>query len=286
MPHLIGLAFTSPVAVYPAIPDPYVVHVYGTDAALTDFVIAHHRTRKLVVFVTGVRDLVRLTKHRDVSKLACAIVYDDAFVLRALQAPGLHLLDVQGTTTGGLENVDVRITDILSVLERRDPGPFSVTFQSRDESEIMQGLSKPATVRELVGRVVSDIPESSRASAARTCVSLVVRTTTKPAWLAAVVQSFPAVSHEAAIEFERYAEASTAAAAIWRAFYDVAENAIDVRLAAERHSVDIEDLRYVTEIVPPVPGLVYMQTPAPLKVKKPKAAPKRAKKAATDTDDS
>lgn len=285
MPHLIGLAFTSPVAVYPAIPDPYVVHVYGTDAALTDFVIAHHRTRKIVVFVTGVRDLMRLTQHRDVAKLACAIVYDDAFILRALQAPGLHLLDIQGTTPGGLENVDVRITDILSVLERRDPGPFSVMFQSRDESDIMQGLSKPATVRDLVGRIVSDIPEAARAAATRTCVSLVVRTTTKAAWLASVIQSFLSVSHESAIEFERYAEASTDAAAIWRAFYDVAENAMALQLAAERHSVNIEDLRYVTEIVSPLPGLVYMQTPAPPKVKKqPKAAPQKSKKAAVDDE--
>lgn len=281
MPHLIGLAFTSPVAVYPAIPDPYVVHVYGTDAALADFCIAHSATRKLVVFVTNVRDLVRLTRHRDALKLTGVIVYDDAFVLRALRAPGMHLLDVQTTVPGGLENVDVHITDILAVLERRDPGPLSVDFQSRDEAEIMNGLASPATIRDLVGRIVADVPESYRAAATKTCVSLVVRTTTKPAWLVSVIQAFQTVSHEAAIEFERYAEVSADAAAIWRAFYDVAENALDLKVAAERHSVDIQDLRYVTEIVSPVPGLVYMQTPVAPKVKKPVkvATPKKSKKA-------
>ena len=284
MPHLIGLAFTSPVAVYPAIPDPYVVHMYVTDAALADFVIAHHRTRKLVVFVTSVRDLVRLTNHRDVAKLTCVIIYDDAFVLKALVAPGLTVLDVQESGT-----VDFRITDILSVLERRDPGPLQVSFQSRDEADIMQGLSKPASLRDLVGRILVDIPAASKDAVAQRCVELVLRITDKATWLKEVVQGFnAAVSHESAIEFERYAEASADAAAIWRAFYDVAENAQDLRLAASRHSVDVHDLSFVTETVVPSPGLVYRQTPTPPKVKKamkPPAAPKKAKKAKVVEDD-
>lgn len=269
--HILGFAFTSPVALAPAFVDSrYATYLYGSDVGLHEFIVAHPDSLPLV-FCTDLLTLRKLLEHQDIDKVYGVIVFDDAINLGSL-ANTLPTLDLTSGPDDGWRQLDVDVREVFNFLA--DPKQVrdlsSIQFGPRELAALNKDLTAPATARDLIERVVLGLPQEDRDEARRYCSGLVVRCTDKTEWLAKVAVPYQErhASREALIEFERYADASGAAIALWTALFDIREG-IDSAQVTKAAGADPKDLAYIEAFI--TPKATFLRTP-------PKATKRKARK--------
>jgi len=261
MYHLIGLAFTSPTVVVPAIDgSKYRVHLYdGAISLLKEFVTPSlsTETRKAVVLLTSTHDLKQV---QGITGVHAFLLFDDPAVLNLIE--GINVLDCQlGPSSQGWRKIKFRPDQLNALLSVEPNGEEPVL---PEVVQVAKAAAAPATLRDLMRSALSCLPDDAKAPVELSIAEFSVGILNKRGWTSKVVKPLKNASSsmEAIVELERYCNQSKEGDALWRAFYDHAENGLSIDDASARypHS-DKDDLKYVVTLVPPQKGIKYYLCP-------------------------
>jgi len=259
--HVFGLAFTSPTAVVPAI-DKTKFKTCLFDGAMTSLqeLITpgeDEPARKRIVLVRSMHDFQQV---QEVEGVHAFLIFDDPATLNKVD--GLHLFDcTRNSVHIGWRKIRFKPAALNAALEETPTTSKPILFSGEP---LEKKLKKSASFQDLLSRAMTPLTEGRDTVECSAC-QYATGQVAKRSWTSKVVKPIRALAQtmESLIELERYVENSKECDALWRAFYDHAEQGVPLEEAAKKYKrCDLSDLKYVCSVVTPKKGLKFVLNPA------------------------
>lgn len=262
MPNLVGLAFTSPqIAIMVCDRKQFRVHYYQNRPNELHAFLQERDARLTVVIVKSVHDLNRV---KDVEGIHAMMLFDDPETMAQIE--GISILDAETDDEyAGYKKKVASSAKLNAALLQK--GSFRLDAKA---ISALSSLSKDITFRELVKTVIGKkkVPENFLE---HVCLYL-AGALQKRSWVARVQKPglSAGISIEKMAELEKFIEQAPAGEMLWRAFYDVNEDGVPVRDAADQLEANESDLEFLVKTLGKREGLHYYRNPRtkPLIVKK------------------